>query len=150
MLAARRCVFPRRVTARLSRRFPTVFPFWSGMAKGTEPDEAAAVSPDPDRLLAAAREARDDAAPFALAAAGILTGLALVSRHAHWDLLGHRLWWVWLLVAAPYGCLSATLLFGLCDAPDAAGQGVDGGRVHALGDHRSSRRRTRSEHPRVE
>jgi uncharacterized membrane protein len=83
------------------------------MAKGTEPPDAAAVSPDPDRLLAAAREARDDAAPFALVAAGILVALALVSRHAHWDLLGHRLWWMWLLVAAPYICLSATLLFGL-------------------------------------
>jgi hypothetical protein len=83
------------------------------MAEATGPAEAASVSPDPDRLLAAVREARDDAAPFALVAAGILAALALVSRHAHWELLGHRLWWVWLLVAAPYGCLFATLLFGL-------------------------------------
>jgi len=59
------------------------------------------------------REARDDAAPFALAAAVILLGLALVSLHAHWELLGHRLWWIWLLVAAPYVLLSATLLFML-------------------------------------
>ncbi len=83
------------------------------MAKGTEPPDAAAVSPGPDRLLAAAREARDDAAPFALVAAGLLVALALVSRHANWDLLGHRIWWVWLLVAAPYVFLSATLLLGL-------------------------------------
>src|SRR5579864_3764501 len=83
------------------------------MAKGTEPAKAAAASPGPDRLLDAAREARGDAAPFALAAAGVLVALALVSRHAHWDLLGHRLWWVWLVVSAPYVCLSATLLFGL-------------------------------------
>jgi hypothetical protein len=68
---------------------------------------------DPDRLHAAAREARDDAAPFALGAAGILIVLALVSMHAHWDLLGRRLWWMWLVVAAPYVLLSATLLFGL-------------------------------------
>ena len=68
---------------------------------------------DPDRLHAAAREARDDAAPFALAAAGILIVLALVSMHANWDLLGRRLWWMWLVVAAPYVLLSATLLFGL-------------------------------------
>ena len=68
---------------------------------------------DPDRLQAAAREARDDAAPFALAAAGILILLALVSMHANWELLGHRLWWIWLIVAAPYVLLSATLLFGL-------------------------------------
>ncbi len=72
------------------------------------------MTPDPDdRLVAAVREARDDAAPFALVAAGILVLLALVSRHAHWDLLGHPLWWVWLVVAAPYILLSATLLFGL-------------------------------------
>jgi uncharacterized membrane protein len=83
------------------------------MADATTPTEEAALPPDPDRLETAVREARDDAAPFALAAAGILIALALVSRHAHWDLLGYRLWWVWLLVAAPYVCLSATLLLGL-------------------------------------
>jgi uncharacterized membrane protein len=65
------------------------------------------------RLLAAAREARDDAAPFALVAAAVLVALALVSRHAQWESLGHRLWWMWLVVAAPYVLLSATLLFGL-------------------------------------
>jgi vacuolar-type H+-ATPase subunit I/STV1 len=67
---------------------------------------------DPDRLHAAAREARDDAAPFALAAAGILILLALVSMLANWELLGHQLWWMWLIVAAPYVLLFATLLFG--------------------------------------
>jgi uncharacterized membrane protein len=70
-------------------------------------------SPDPDRLRAAVHEARDDAAPFALAAAVILIVLALVSRHAHWELLGHQLWWIWLLAAAPYVLLSAMLLFAL-------------------------------------
>jgi len=59
------------------------------------------------------REARDDAAPFALAAAAILVVLAAVSRYARWDLAGHRLWWMWLLDAAPYLFLSATLLFGV-------------------------------------
>jgi uncharacterized membrane protein len=78
------------------------------MAEATQP-----VSPDPERLRAEVREARDDAAPFALAGAGILIALALVTKHAHWDLLGHRLWWVWLVVAAPYVLLSATLLLGL-------------------------------------
>jgi hypothetical protein len=77
-----------------------VLALWSAMA-------------DPDRLHAAVREARDDAAPFALGAAGILIVLALVSMHANWDLLGRRLWWIWLIVAAPYVLLSATLLFGL-------------------------------------
>ena len=80
------------------------------MAEATEPAGPAALSPDPDRLPAAVREARDDAAPFALVAAGILIALALVSRHAHWGLLGHRLWWMWLLVATPYVLLAGTLL----------------------------------------
>jgi hypothetical protein len=73
----------------------------------------AAVPPDPDRLRAAVREARDDAAPFALVAAGLLVALALVSRHAHWELLTHRFWWFWVVVAGPYVGLSATLLFGV-------------------------------------
>ena len=74
---------------------------------------AAMATPDPDRLHAAVREARDDASPFALVAAGILVLLALVSKHSHWILLGHELWWMWLVVAAPYILLSVTLLFGV-------------------------------------
>jgi hypothetical protein len=70
-------------------------------------------SADPDRLHAAVREARDDASPFALAAAAILVALALVSMQAHWELVGHRLWWIWLVAAAPYVFLSAMLLFAL-------------------------------------
>ena len=83
------------------------------MAEATESAGTGAASPDPDRLHAEVREARDDAAPFALAGAGILIALALVSKHAHWELLGHRLWWIWLIVAAPYVLLSATLLLVL-------------------------------------
>lgn len=70
-------------------------------------------APDARRLHAAMREARDDAAPFALAAAAILIALAVVSKHANWQLLGHGLWWMWLAVAVPYVLLFAALLFGL-------------------------------------
>jgi uncharacterized membrane protein len=83
------------------------------MGETTAPPEQAAVPPDAERLAAAVRDARDDAAPFALAAAAILVVLGLVSMHAHWDLLGHRLWWLWLVVAVPYLLLSGTLLLGL-------------------------------------
>ncbi len=72
-----------------------------------------AQAPDPMRLHAAVREARDDAAPFSLVAAALLVALALVGRHAHWKLLGHSLWWIWLVVAVPYVLLAATLLLGL-------------------------------------
>ena len=81
------------------------------MADATPPLVPA--DPGSARLHAAAREARDDAAPFTLAAAVILIALALISKHAHWESLGQPLWWMWLLVAAPYVLLAATLLFGL-------------------------------------
>lgn len=83
------------------------------MAEAGAPTEDVASQPLPDRLAAAVREARDDAAPFGGAAAGALVVLGLVSRHAHWSLLGHQLWWIWLVVAVPYVCLSATLVVGL-------------------------------------
>jgi uncharacterized membrane protein len=79
-------------------------------------DRPGAGSGDPTgvaRLHAAAREARDDAAPFALVAAAILIALAMVAQHAGWEYLGQPLWWMWLLVAAPYVLLAATLLLGL-------------------------------------
>jgi uncharacterized membrane protein len=81
------------------------------MGAATPPPAAA--SSDSVRLHAAAREARDDAAPFALAAAAILIALALVAQHAGWESLGQPLWWMWLVVAAPYVLLSATLMLGL-------------------------------------
>ena len=76
-------------------------------------DQASDAAPDRERVLAAVRETRDDAAPFALGAGVILVLLALLSLHANWDLLGRRTWWIWLIVAAPYILLWATLLFGL-------------------------------------
>jgi hypothetical protein len=71
------------------------------------------IEPDPERVHAAMREARDDAAPIALAAAGLLIALALVAREAHWEMLGRQVWWMWLVLAAPYVLLSATLFLGL-------------------------------------
>jgi uncharacterized membrane protein len=75
--------------------------------------DTAAPPPETDRLHAAVREARNDAAPFALVAAAILIALALVAKHAHWQALGHSLWWMWLIVAGPYLFLAVTLLLGV-------------------------------------
>jgi uncharacterized membrane protein len=83
------------------------------MTEATGQGATAAPSPEPERLHAAAREARSDAAPFTLVAATILIALALVSEHAHWESLGHSFWWMWLIVAAPYVGLAATLFLGL-------------------------------------
>jgi uncharacterized membrane protein len=79
----------------------------------SEPARSAEVAPSSGLLTQAVREARNDAAPFALVAASMLVALALVSRNARWELLGHRLWWVWLIICGPYLLLSATLLLGL-------------------------------------
>lgn len=86
----------------------------AGMAdEGAVPAGLGDGSPDPERLQEATREARDDAAPFTLVAAGLLVFLALMSLNANWRLLGSSLWWIWLVVAAPYVLLSLILLFGL-------------------------------------
>jgi uncharacterized membrane protein len=73
----------------------------------------AGAPPSLERLMAAAREARDDAAPFALASGAALVVLAVVSKHAGWELLDHSLWWIWLVVAAPWVCLYAVFMLGL-------------------------------------
>src|SRR5262249_39141620 len=83
------------------RQVPDVrSPLHPGQAMPDTP--RAQATPDSTRLLQAAREARDDAAPAALVAAGALVLLALVGRHADWKLLGHQLWWIWIVVALPY------------------------------------------------
>ena len=64
-------------------------------------------------MRSAARDARDDAAPFSLVAAALLVVLAVVSRHARWMLLGHELWWIWLVLAVPYILLASSLLLGV-------------------------------------
>jgi hypothetical protein len=83
------------------------------MTEATGQGGPASPAPGLERLHRAAREARNDAAPFALVAATILIALALVAKHAHWESVGRSLWWTWLIVAAPYVCLAATLLAGL-------------------------------------
>jgi uncharacterized membrane protein len=65
------------------------------------------------RVDLAAGEVRDDAAPFALGGVVVLVTLALVSRQAGWETLGHTIWWLWLVAAAPYGLLSVMLPLGI-------------------------------------
>jgi uncharacterized membrane protein len=69
--------------------------------------------PDKATVRIAVREAHREAAPFALGGAAGLVGLAAIGKHADWLLLDHRLWWLWLIVAAPYIALAFTLFLGL-------------------------------------
>ncbi len=66
-----------------------------------------------EALRGAEHEARLEAAPFTVAVALALVALALVSLHAHWQLLEGVGWWLWLLAAVPYAVLGLTLLTGL-------------------------------------
>ena len=67
---------------------------------------------DDARLRSAGREARREAAPFALAIAAANVCLAVVSRVAGWELFGRSDWWVWLAVGFPSVLLFATFAIG--------------------------------------
>ena len=66
-----------------------------------------------EALSQAEREAREEAAPFAVIAAAALVALGLVSLRAHWELFGGTDWWVWLVGAVPYAVLALMLAVGL-------------------------------------
>jgi hypothetical protein len=58
-----------------------------------------------ERLHQARREARDEAAPFALSILASNVGLALLSWAAGWKLFGLSDWWIWLSFALPAAAL---------------------------------------------
>ena len=66
-----------------------------------------------DALKEPEREARVEAAPFAILVAVALVGLAVVSLTAGWQLFDGVGWWLWLIAAAPYVILSLMLVTGL-------------------------------------
>lgn len=67
---------------------------------------------DDAKLRSAGREARLEAAPFALAIVLANACLAFVSRRAHWELFGADDWWLWLVVGVPSLLLFATFAIG--------------------------------------
>jgi len=67
---------------------------------------------DDATLRSAAREARGEAAPFAVAMVVANAGLALVSRSVGWQLFGRDDWWLWLIVGVPSLLLAVTFLVG--------------------------------------
>jgi hypothetical protein len=67
---------------------------------------------DDARLRSASREARLEAAPFAVTILAAFACLAVVSRQAGWELFGAADWWLWLVVGAPSALLVASFLIG--------------------------------------
>lgn len=66
-----------------------------------------------DAVREAEREARLEAAPFAVAVALAFIVLALVSVRADWRLVNDSGGWLWLAAAAPFALLALTLIAGL-------------------------------------
>jgi len=71
-----------------------------------------------DNMSDAQHEARREAAPFLLAVALALCGVAVLSAWQGWQLLGRSDWWVWLLLALPALVLVVAFLGGLGPARD--------------------------------
>ncbi len=71
-----------------------------------------------DELHQAQQQARKEAVPFVLAAAAVLVVLALLSVWQGWELIGRRLWWVWLMLAVPELLLAVALFGGLSRISD--------------------------------
>jgi len=71
-----------------------------------------------DPFQQAGREARDEAAPFAVLATVAFLALGLASLHAGWTLFQGVGWWLWLVAAAPYATLALMLVGGLDRVPD--------------------------------
>lgn len=67
---------------------------------------------DDAELHSSAREARHEAAPFAVAILCANVGLAVVSRREDWELFGRANWWLWLAVGAPSALLVVAFLVG--------------------------------------
>lgn len=65
-----------------------------------------------ERLREAQHEARLEAAPFLLLAAGVDFGVAALSALKGWELLGPGDWWIWVLLALPALLLVAAFLVG--------------------------------------
>jgi hypothetical protein len=66
-----------------------------------------------DRLREARQDAHREAAPFAIFDLVALLALAAMSQKNDWELLGHTVWWLWLVAAVPVAALSARFALGI-------------------------------------
>lgn len=66
-----------------------------------------------ERIREVQHEARREAAPFLLAVALALGGVAALSAWQRWRLLGQHDWWVWLVLALPALVLAVAFFSGL-------------------------------------
>jgi hypothetical protein len=86
-----------------------------------------------DRLREARQDAHREAAPFAVFDLVALLVLAVLSHMNDWELLGQRLWWLWLVIAAPLVALSARFVVGIGRLERESGRAFSIGLLLALG-----------------
>jgi hypothetical protein len=86
-----------------------------------------------DRLREARQDAHREAAPFAVFDLVALLVLAVLSHMNDWELLGQRLWWLWLVIAVPVVALSARFVVGIGRLERESGRAFSIGLLLALG-----------------
>jgi hypothetical protein len=86
-----------------------------------------------DRLREAREDAHREAAAFAIFDLAALLVLAVLSRMNDWELLGHKVWWLWLVAAAPVAALSARFVVGIGRLERESGRAFSIGLLLALG-----------------
>ena len=86
-----------------------------------------------ERLREAREDAHREAASFVVIDLAALVGLALLSRRNDWELLGAKLWWLWLLVALPVLVLSVRFAVGLGRLERESGRAFSIGLLAVLG-----------------
>jgi uncharacterized membrane protein len=86
-----------------------------------------------ERLREAREDAHREASGFAIFDLIALVLLAVLSKMNDWELLGERLWWLWLVIAAPVLALSARYFVGLGRLDRESGRAFSIGLLVALG-----------------
>jgi uncharacterized membrane protein len=86
-----------------------------------------------DRLREARQDAHREAAGLVVFNVVALVALAVLSRVNDWELLGRKVWWLWLVAAAPLLALTVRFLFGLGRLERESGRAFSIGLLVAVG-----------------
>jgi hypothetical protein len=86
-----------------------------------------------ERLREARQDAHREAAALVVFDVVALVALAVLSRVNDWELLGQRVWWLWLVVAAPLLALTVRFRVGLGRLERESGRAFSIGLLIAVG-----------------
>lgn len=86
-----------------------------------------------ERLREAREDAHRDATPFAIVNLAALLLLAGLSKVHDWELLGSRIWWLWLVIAVPLLALTIRFVVGIGRMERESGRAFSIGLLGLLG-----------------